>query len=159
VATVLDLLGKLELVVVGLLVHGISVDLSDGIGGEVALSTGDPVLLGQVLSVDDLSLRLSGPEDTDETGVTVVGGTDVPARVSVTPEAEGELVTGGGSSHGGVGSNLTGLALVVTACELSGESVGVVGGLGDPVSVPDLVTGETLAGLLAVRLLVDAHDE
>ena len=62
VATVLDALGDGEFKVVGLLVHvlAIGADLVHGIGGEVAMRTRDPVLLVQVLEVNDLGLGLSG---------------------------------------------------------------------------------------------------
>jgi hypothetical protein len=151
VATVLDLLGNGEGEVVGLLVHlGVAIgQLGDGIRGKVGLGTGNPVGLVQLRGVEDLRLGLSGPEDTDETRVTVVGGAYVPAGVSVTPEAHQQILSGSRGGHGRAGRGLSTNPLVIAARVLSVVAVGVVRRLRDPVAVVDLVTRVTVASLLA----------
>jgi hypothetical protein len=79
VSSGLNVLRECQVEVVGLLVHGVSSDESNGISAEVGLSTWEPIGLSEVGLVFELGFLLSSPVDTDETGVTVVGGTDVPA--------------------------------------------------------------------------------
>lgn len=79
VYSVLNIVRERQVEVVGLLIHGISSDESNGISAEVGLSTLQPVGLGEVGLVFELGVLLTSPVDTDETRVTVVGGTNVPA--------------------------------------------------------------------------------
>lgn len=153
-ATILNLLGKSELVEVGLLVHGLSVggNIDDGIGGEIALRARNPVLLVEILGVDNLSLGLSSPEDANQTRVAVVGRTNVPARVAIAPETHIKGLARGRSGHGSSSGGLAGNALSLAAGEFSRQAVGVIRRLGDPVTIVDLVAWVTIALLDALKI-------
>lgn len=151
--TCLHVLWQVEFQEVSLLVHVAPAVLSNnGIGGG-KVSLGDQEILGELRSILNLSLLSMGPIDPDKTRVPIPWATNVVVRMAVAPVAKLEGFTGGGGSSGSTGSGNTRLLDGIAGRPVRLQLPEVVARLGDPVTIVDLVPGETFTLHLAKRLL------